>query len=139
MELKRLDVETRRLQASITFEALLYSQTQETLLVANPLMAAELRSVHASRQRVNDVHLSQLDKIEQLQKRIQTMSDNGTLETSHHATDTQVEFSEEPGQRLDDSVQEELTKVTDCLEGLSVESMPMRGGVPVHMLNSWRV
>ncbi|KAG1895322.1 uncharacterized protein F5891DRAFT_960402 [Suillus fuscotomentosus] len=65
-EIIRLNIEIRRLRTAIHDETIDTSAVIDELLVANPLLAAELKRQWRSRAAINAVHTYRLDQIERL-------------------------------------------------------------------------
>ncbi|KAG1895009.1 uncharacterized protein F5891DRAFT_1130725 [Suillus fuscotomentosus] len=65
-EIIRLNIEIRQLRTAIHDETIDTSAVIDELLVANPLLAAELKRQWRSRAAINAVHTYQLDQIERL-------------------------------------------------------------------------
>lgn len=113
-EITRLDVEIRRLRASIQHEATHYEKVISQLSSSNPSLATELCHVWQLRNAVNRLHLQRLDAVEK-SARSPYLASNMTTDT---ATDMEQCTSVNEGSV---NVEDGLVEAGDIEEALRVE------------------
>jgi hypothetical protein len=153
-EIKRLNLEVRRLRTSVLDENAYLEHQVSHLMTLDPLLAHEVQEYQKRRMRVNAVHLLRLDVIENLPGfsgirgrglRLGTegdmpankghgITDKDELQRLHDEIEGVVDFD------MDDEHGRQMAALTDFVGGLSIETSTtkLHNGIPENMLYNWQ-
>jgi hypothetical protein len=136
-----LNVEIKRLSASIQEENQFFEASIETTSSTNTLLSLELATVYKSRHRVNNFHLQRLDAFEakhgfaDLSKGLWPVSTPTDIMLTPETDDGS---EDEPDLELDDDLNDDMNRFGDFVENMSDSSTTVNT-VPSYMLTTWKL